>query len=343
MQSEINIKENNIEYELPEESIALNPVYPRDSCRLMVVHLSDMRVEDILFSDIHNYFESMDVIAVNNSRVIPARIKGRKNTGGKVEFLLLDKSDAGWKALGKPAARLNEGMTIDITGMNGESNSVEIVKKHPEGRFVIKVPDNILDYGYIPLPPYIASRRDTVESDYDDYQTNFAVCDGSVASPTSALHFTGNLLDVLKKKGVQIAPITLHVGPGTFKINYDKPEAEKYMFSEGNAALLNNAGRICVCGTTAMRTVETVFDGVEYVPSSGETDLFICPGHKFSRTKMFITNFHLPGTPLLMLVAAYIDQFSEGDGCRIIKELYARAIRKNYRFLSYGDAMMFVS
>ncbi len=331
-----------IKYNLPEEQIALYPANPPDSCKLMVVSLPSFKIEHRVFKDIVRYMKDGDVIAVNNSRVIPARLKGRKETGGKVEFLLLQKTENGWKALGKPAVRLKEGMKIDIFSGSGKKCIAKIYKKYSNGNFIINTPDNILDYGYMPLPPYIMSKREVQTSDSEDYQTNFALHDGSIAAPTSALHFTEKIVEKLKEKGVLFAPVTLHVGTGTFRANYDCPESEKYNITEKSAEILNRAKRICVCGTTAMRTVETVFNGREFVPLSGETDLFIKPGYKFSKIGMFLTNFHLKETPLLLMVAAYLERFFPGRGAEKVVKLYSYAIEKKYRFLSYGDAMLLI-
>lgn len=332
---------SDIRYYLPEERIALYPANPPDSCKLMVVSLPSFKIEDRIFKDIVHYMRRGDVIAVNDSRVIPARLKGRKETGGNVEFLLLEKIDpCTWKALGRPSSRLKEGMEISVFARDGRICSVKICKKFIKGIFIVHTQDNILEYGYVPLPPYIASRRDIVDSDYQDYQTNFAMHDGSVASPTSGLHFTRELIAELKNRGVLFAPVTLHVGQGTFRPNYDTPEPERYELSETSAKVLNQAKRVCVCGTTAMRAVETAFNGKEFIASSGKTDLFIKPGYRFSKIKMFMTNFHLPGTPLLLMVAAYLERFSPGTGSKKVLELYSRAIKKEYRFLSYGDIML---
>ncbi|MFH1414851.1 MAG: S-adenosylmethionine:tRNA ribosyltransferase-isomerase [Elusimicrobiota bacterium] len=331
-----------IEYDLPPEKIALYPADPRDLCRLMVIHMPDMIIEDRHFTDITDYFNAGDVIAVNNSRVIPARLHGRKQTGGNVEFLLLEQDDAGWKAMGRPAARMKKDTVIEVVSPSGKKTSVKIKKKCTGGIFFLETPGNILDYGYMPLPPYIVSRRKVSNGDKKDYQTNFAECDGSVASPTSALHFTDRTIRALAEKGVVIAPVTLHVGPGTFKAHYDKPDPEKYSLSIESAERLNESDRICVCGTTVMRTLESVYDGVKYNHGSGETGLFITPGHTFSRIKMFLTNFHLHTTPLIQLVAAFIEKFYPGCGPEKTVELYRYAIENNYRFLSYGDAMLII-
>jgi S-adenosylmethionine:tRNA ribosyltransferase-isomerase len=338
------LKKDNCElYELPEEQIALYPSKPRDACRLMVVMLPSLEVKDIVFTDLKDFFSAGDIIAVNNSRVLNARINGAKKSGGKVEFLLLEKIDDNlWRAMGKPASRLREGMSIDIKSPAGSECTVRIAEKREKGIFVLEAPPNILEYGIVPLPPYIASRRSASESDFADYQTTFALKDGSVASPTSALHFTPELVEAITKKGALFSGVTLHVGPGTFRTSYNRPDPELYSVSGKAAQYLNSAKRLCACGTTVMRTLETVWSDGQYYPDSGRTDLYIKAPHRFSPVKMFITNFHMSGTPLIELVAAFVDKFIAGRGMETTLALYRRALQKGYMFLSYGDAMMLV-
>ncbi|MFC2061911.1 S-adenosylmethionine:tRNA ribosyltransferase-isomerase, partial [Elusimicrobiota bacterium] len=275
------------------------------------------------------------------SRVITARIMGKKKTGGTVEFLLTEKTPDGWKALGRPA-RLRENMEIEIFSKKEESCMVKICRKYDDGRFIVQCPENILDYGYIPLPPYINSRREVVGSDYHTYQTVFSEHAGSVASPTSCLHFTQNLISEIEGKGIEFAPVTLHIGPGTFRPGNKPPEEEKYSISSRSAQILNKAERVCVCGTTVMRTLETVYNGSGFKSRSGITDLFIEPGYQFKSSSMFLTNFHLPGTSLLLMVAAYIEQFCPGKGREKVIELYSMALENDFKFLSYGDAMLLI-
>ncbi|MEA3506524.1 MAG: S-adenosylmethionine:tRNA ribosyltransferase-isomerase [Elusimicrobiota bacterium] len=329
-------------YNLPRENIALYPASPRHLSRLMVVDLSSFKISHRKFKDITDYLESPDKIVINNSRVICARLKGRKSTGGKAEFLLLEKKDNLWKAYGKPVSRLREGMKIKIKSPRGDCEAVKIINKLDGGIFFLQAPEDILKYGYIPLPPYIVSRRDLRTGDYADYQTNFAQVDGSVASSTASLHFSKELTGKLKEKGVSFVPVTLHIGPGTFKPDYDIPDPEKYEFSPDSAGKLNGPGRICACGTTVIRTLETVYSGGKYKSSRGETNIFITPGRKFSPISLFLTNFHLPGTPLLLMVAAFIEQYYPGRGRELTLNLYREALDKNYRFLSYGDAMLLI-
>jgi len=314
-----------LQYDLPPEKIALFPSRPRDACRLMAVNLNTFEIQHKIFNQISDFFDEGDVIAVNDSRVINARIKGEKETGGKVEFLLIEKTTEGWKSFGKPAARLREGMKIKIKS-EGKTDFIVIKKKFPEGEFIIEAPEDILSYGEVPLPPYIASKRAVVQNDEKDYQTIFAQKGNSVAAPTSVLHFTDKLTEKIREKGVRFAGVTLNIGPGTFKPATSAPDSERYEVSSDSANLLNGAKRICICGTTVMRVLETVSDGKKISPSRGRTDLFIYPGYKFKTKGAFLTNFHLPGTSLLLMVAAFIEQYYPG-----------------YRFLSYGDAMLLTS
>ncbi|MFC2091305.1 S-adenosylmethionine:tRNA ribosyltransferase-isomerase [Elusimicrobiota bacterium] len=332
-----------IKYDLPREKIALYPAEPRDSCKLMVVHLPSFQIEDVIFKDICRYFHKRDVIAVNNSRVISARLKGSKITGGKAEFLLLEKIDENrWESLGKPYSRLNEGAEIKISSPANATCRIRILKKKKDGRFLLETPSDIVSFGHIPLPPYIITEREITARDSLDYQTVFSEIDGSVASSTAALHFTKETVGRLISGGVDFVPITLHIGSGTFRSNYERPEPESFIVTEDNACKLNEAKRICVCGTTVMRTVETVYDGNRYNAGSGKTGLFIGEGHKFSGVDMFLTNFHLQGTPLLFMVAAYLDRYFPGEGSGKLIQLYERALNMEYRFLSYGDTMLFI-
>lgn len=329
----------DITYFLPEERIALQPASPRDSSRLLVLHLKDLKTEHRVFRDIGEYFSRGDVFAVNNSRVIGARLYGKKSTGGSVEFLLLDKKEPGlWEAMGRPASRLKKGMRIAVEG----GAEVEILEKKPGGFFLLKTPEDILDYGNIPLPPYIAARRPLKPEDSLDYQSCFARINGSVAAPTASLHFTRELIDSLEGRGVGFAPLTLLVGPGTFRPS-EKPSEEVYDLSASSAEHLSTASRICVTGTTVMRTLETIaLERGRIEAASGRTGLYIRRGHKFRAPDMFLTNFHLPSTPLLELVAAFIEESHPGRGMDILLDTYRQAIEKEYRFLSYGDAMLII-
>ncbi len=337
-----------LNYKLPPDKIALYPSTPPHSCKLMVIKLPSGQVEHRNFYNLGDYVKSGDVFAVNNSKVLKARLYGRKSTGGKTEFLLLkiikvkNNGNKIWKAFGKPASRLRGGMEISVEGSEKKNTVVKILEKKEQGLFLIETPDNILNYGHVPLPPYIIAKRDLTSADSSFYQTVFARVSGSVAAPTSSLHFTDNLVKKLNSKGTKFTSLTLHIGPGTFRPVKEKPGPENIKITEPAAKSLNNAERVITCGTTMMRTLESVHANGEFRPFEGKTDLYIKPGYKFKTRKFFLTNFHLPGTPLLKMVAAYIDNYRSGEGEKLVLDLYNRALKKDYRFLSYGDAMLFV-
>ena len=330
-----------ITYDLPDDRIALHPSRPRDACRLMVIKLPSLQIDHILFSGIGKYLSAGDVVAVNDSSVIGARLTGRKLSGGSVEFLLLERNGDLWKALGRPAARLRAGMEVSVE-KNRKRATVKIEGKEAGGVLYLKAPPDIIEYGLTPLPPYIASRRSAAKKDKNDYQSIFASKSGSVAAPTSSLHFTGRLVRKLMGKGVAFAPVTLHIGAGTFRPG-EKPESERYELSPASAGILNRGTRICVTGTTVMRTLQTVYTEKGFRPSEGRTGLYIEPGFRFRAAQMFLTNFHLPETSLLDMVAAYIDQHHPGRGGALLVDLYREALSLGYRFLSYGDSMLLIS
>ncbi|SHG98446.1 S-adenosylmethionine--tRNA ribosyltransferase-isomerase [Thermosyntropha lipolytica DSM 11003] len=334
------------DYYLPEDLIAKFPVEPRDASRLLVLDRRTGRVEDKIFRDIIEYLKPGDTLVVNKTRVIPARLHGYKESGGKVEILLLKKRDEGWEALVRPAKRLRPGETVFFG--EGVKVTAEIVDvSEVEGGRIIRFnncPDDyqfIEEMGEMPLPPYI--RRSAEESDKRRYQTVYAQETGSAAAPTAGLHFTEKLLYDLQAKGVNIAGIVLHVGIGTFRpvtcenIREHKMHREWYRIDEETARLLNNTrqeGRsIVAVGTTVVRTLETVYnDDYGFRAESGETEKFIYPGYKFKAVDKLITNFHLPGSSLLMLVAAFA-------GYENTMAAYRYAVENRYRFFSYGDAM----
>ncbi|MGM0441635.1 MAG: S-adenosylmethionine:tRNA ribosyltransferase-isomerase [Elusimicrobiota bacterium] len=339
---------SRLNYKLPDEKIALHLADPPHNCKLMVIKLPSGQVEHKRFYNIVDYTDAGAVFAVNDSKVIPARLHGRKTTGGKVEFLLLEKKKSSdtrgqiWRAFGKPAARLRGGMHITVNGSNNKKTEIKIIEKKDKGVFLLKTPKNIFDFGYTPLPPYIISRRNLEEDDYKNYQSLFARKPGSVAAPTSSLHFTDKLVKRIRKKGIDFVPLTLHIGPGTFRPLAEKPDPERIKLTEKSAKKLNKADKIITCGTTMMRTLETVFKKDKFRPFTGKTGLYIKPGYRFKTRKYFLTNFHLPGTPLLKMVAAYIDNFLPGRGEKVLLDLYNEALNRDYRFLSYGDGMLFV-
>lgn len=329
---------------VPSELIAQYPASRREDARLLVYDLARDRIVDDHFSNIGAYLGGNDVVVYNDVRVIPARLKGRKEeTGANIEVLLTRRVRAReWTALIKPARRVEGGARIVVSG----GLFLEVIKREGEGLFRVRF-DQPLDYGTleeigtVPLPGYI--RRELAPSDRERYQTVFSERPGAVAAPTAGLHFTPRILKNLKQLGAVFAPITLYVGPGTFTpvreedYRRHRMHAEKYEVSPRTARTVNRGlqqGRRVVCvGTTSVRTVETVArrSGV-LQPGSGETSLFIYPGYRFKATDAVLTNFHLPDSTLILLVAAFA-------GKERIERAYGHAVDQRYRFYSYGDAM----
>ena len=337
------MKTSDFYYELPEELIAQIPAEPRDSSRLMVYHRKDGRVEDRIFRDIIEYLRPGDALVINETRVLPVRLIGRKRGGSaEVECLLLKRLDGNrWEALIRPAKRLREGMYVDFS----EDLCCSIEEKRDEGIAILNfeyegVFENLLEeYGAAPLPPYIHQEN----PDKKRYQTVYARINGSAAAPTAGFHFTKELMDRIREKGVEIIPVLLHVGLGTFRpvkvedVTKHKMHSEYYEVSEESAGRINrireNGGRIIAVGTTSVRTLESAADDKGKIHSgSGETEIFIYPGYTFKCVDALITNFHLPESTLIMLVAAMV-------GREKILELYNRAVSEKYRFFSFGDAM----
>ncbi len=322
-----------IEYELPKELIAQEPLEDRSKSRLMVLFTKENKIEHRYFYEIVDYFEKGDVLVVNNSKVIKAKLIGRKPTGGKVEALLVKKIDnKTWKVLLK-GKKLRDGMEVYFKDLKARivKNDDIYLKFEKEINF-----NDLEIYGETPLPPYIKNPNISLER----YQTVYAEKPGSIASPTAGLHFTKELLKKLEEKGVKIAKITLHVGTATFKPvdkNY-KPEPEAYEVSRDAAELINYGlenTRIFAVGTTVVKTLETVAENGRVVSKSGFSDLFIEPGYKFKlRYGGMITNFHLPKSSNILLVAAFVGSVDK------ILNAYKVAIEKRYRFYSFGDAML---
>lgn len=333
------------DYHLPPELIAQEAVEPRDASRLLVVHRSSGNIEHRHFYDLPDYLQSGDSLVLNNTRVIPARLLGRKATGGAVEILLLKRMGNGsWEALVKPSRRLPEGTTIEF----GDSLRVVMGGRTGDGtRLVTLYPNGdesevLQTVGKLPLPPYIESTL----SDPDRYQTVFAQHEGSAAAPTAGLHFTPELFQRLDEKGVSTHHVTLHVGIGTFrpvmteKVTEHVMHKEPYSLTADTAESLNAAkrsgARIVAVGTTSCRTLESaVGDDGQLRPGSEETDLFIYPGYRFKMVDVLITNFHLPRSSLLMLVAAFA-------GKALMDRVYEEAVAHKYRFYSLGDAMIII-
>lgn len=339
------MKVSDFYYELPQELIAQHPLEKRDTSRMMVVDKNDKTIKNKIFSDITDYLNEGDCLVLNNTRVIPARLYGQKEgTGGKIEFVLIKSIDKDiWEVILKPGRKAKVG-TCFIFG-DGKLKA-KILKIVEQGNRIVRfeyegVFENILDEcGVVPLPPYITEKLE----DPERYQTVYSKIKGSAAAPTAGLHFTPELLESLKSKGVNIATVTLHVGLGTFRpvkaenIEDHKMHKEYYTIDEENAKIINNTKqngkRVIGVGTTSCRVLETVGkeDGMVET-GQGETGIFIYPGYRFKVVDALITNFHLPESTLLMLVSALA-------GKELIIEAYQKAVKEKYRFFSFGDAML---
>ncbi|MDU5144385.1 MAG: tRNA preQ1(34) S-adenosylmethionine ribosyltransferase-isomerase QueA [Paenibacillus dendritiformis] len=336
---------NLFDFDLPERLIAQTPLPERTASRLLALNRRTGEVEHRTFPDIIEYLKPGDLLVLNDTRVIPARLHGVKpDTGGHVEVLLLkQEQDDVWEVLAKPAKRLKKGSTVRF----GDELTGTVIEEREMGGRLIRfeyagIFNEILDrLGQMPLPPYIKEQL----QDRERYQTVYAKHEGSAAAPTAGLHFTHRILEDIRAKGVRIAMITLHVGLGTFRpMSADVVEehvmhSEYYEMSEETAALINetrsSGGRIVAVGTTSCRTLETVAGryGSEPVAAcSGWTDIFIYPGYEFRLVDSLLTNFHLPKSTLVMLVSAFA-------GREHIMAAYREAIEQEYRFFSFGDAM----
>ncbi|GAB4568501.1 MAG: tRNA preQ1(34) S-adenosylmethionine ribosyltransferase-isomerase QueA [Anaerolineales bacterium] len=333
------MKTSDFDYHLPETSIAQTPAEPRDSSRLLVLHRNTGDVEHRLFRDVKLFLRPNDLLILNQTRVIPARIFAHKETGGKVELLLLRRRDElTWEALvGGKGLRVGKLVKVE----NGPE--AEIIQLLDGSERLIKFSEPIEPYfsqvGNVPLPPYIHEKL----SDPERYQTVFAKEPGSAAAPTAGLHFTPQLLDEIQAMGVKVVYVTLHVGLDTFApVNEEKPEAHKIhsewcQLPQETADAINetkrNGGRVIAVGTTSVRTLESAMVGRDTIsPYAGSTSLFILPGYQFKVVDAMITNFHLPKSTLIMLVSAFA-------GREKILETYNLAINEGYRFYSFGDAM----
>lgn len=341
------MKTSDFYFDLPEELIAQVPLEKRDKSRLMVLNKENGEIHHKSFTDILDYLKQGDCLVLNDTRVIPARLFGTKDTGANVEFLLLKRIDKDkWQTLVKPGKRAKIGSKF-FFGNNNELTG-EIVDLAEEGTRIIEftyegIFEEVLDkLGNMPLPPYIT---ETLE-DRERYQTVYSKNRGSAAAPTAGLHFTEELLHKIQEKGVKIAYVTLHVGLGTFRpvkvdsILEHKMHSEFYMVSKEAAELINatklNGGRIISVGTTATRTLETVGnnDGMIH-EGNGWTDIFIYPGYKFKVIDGLLTNFHLPESTLIMLVSSLSSREN-------VLNAYNEAVKERYRFFSFGDAMLVI-
>ncbi|MBQ1215410.1 MAG: tRNA preQ1(34) S-adenosylmethionine ribosyltransferase-isomerase QueA [Firmicutes bacterium] len=340
----MNISE--FDYELPLELIAQHPSQKREDCRLLVVHRDNDTVEHKHFYDILDYLKPGDCLVMNDSKVLPARMFGvKEGTGAKIEFLLSKRKEGDiWETIVRPGKRLHPGAIVSFG--DGKLRA-EILDYGPDGTRIVKfMYDGVFleileEIGRMPLPPYI--ERETEFEDKDRYQTVYCREEGSVAAPTAGLHFTEEILEKAKAKGVKLAFVTLHVGIGTFRpvkcevVEEHKMHFEEYTVSQEAADIINQTkaegGRIISVGTTSTRTLESASDENGVVKAgSGSTGIFIYPGYKYKVVNSLITNFHLPKSTLLMLISALYNR-------ERILDVYKTAVEEKYQFFSYGDAM----
>ena len=330
-------------YDLPEERIAQTPVEPRDHSRLMVLHRDTDQIEHGHFYDVIDYLNPGDVLVINETRVIPARLFGERAGGGACEVLLLRQlGPKRWETLVKPGKKLKPGAEITFGGGRLRARIAEttdvggrIVDFDCDGTFEAALDE----LGEMPLPPYIHERLE----DKERYQTVYAKQEGSAAAPTAGLHFTPELLDRIREKGVDVVPVLLHVGLGTFRpvktenVEEHEMHSEYFEVTAEAAARINAArergGRVVAVGTTSVRTLESAAENGVLLPRRGETSIFIKPGYRFQMVDALITNFHLPGSTLVMLVSALYNREK-------ILAAYEEAVRDGYRFFSFGDAML---
>jgi S-adenosylmethionine:tRNA ribosyltransferase-isomerase len=336
-------------YFLPDELIAQRPCQKRDRSRMLFLDKKKEKTADLLFFQLPELLQRGDVLVINDSKVIPARLFGKKPTGGILEILLLNRRETQddsqiWEVLLRPAKRLHENDVIAL----GDNCEAKVLARISDKKWLLKffAPygfDTYLErFGRAPLPPYIKRRRNSLPdmTDLERYQTIYAKNPGSIAAPTAGLHFSDDVMQTLKSRGIQIAPITLHVGYGTFlpiesgDVEKHVMESEYYEISTNASQIINNAKRIIAVGTTSTRTLESIANKDGYVNAkSGFTNLFIYPGYKFKRVNGLLTNFHLPQSSLFLLVCAFA-------GTDLIKKTYGHAVENRYLFYSYGDCML---
>ena len=342
------MKLEEFDFYLPEELIAQTPLLKRDTSKLLTINRKENTYEHKVFSDIIDYFNPGDTLVLNNTRVMPARLyEQKKDTGAAIEVLLLkNKEHNMWECLVKPAKRIKVGSIVSFGDGIMEAECVKVLDdgfRYFEFKYEGIFQERLDELGTMPLPPYIKERL----TDKERYQTVYSKEVGSSAAPTAGLHFTNELLDKIKQKGVNIVYLTLHVGLGTFRpvsvenIEEHDMHSEYYTLDEETANVINetkkNGGRVFSVGTTSTRTLETIArdnDG-EIVPASGWTNIFIYPGFEFKCVDGLITNFHLPKSSLIMLVSAFYNREK-------VLELYKIAVENKYRFFSFGDAMIII-
>ncbi len=339
------MRTDDFDYFLPEELIAQTPVYPRDSSKMLVY---DRQTKNILhkhFYDLVDFLQEGDLLVRNNTRVLPARLFAKTEHGGRVEVLLLKRKNlTDWEVLTRPARKCRVGTRLVIN----DDLSLTVTERLNEGERVVRFEfDGVFEEllskaGEMPLPPYIREKL----ADKERYQTVYSKTDGSAAAPTAGLHFTDELFEKLKKKGVEVADVLLHVGLGTFlpvkvdDVTTHKMHSEYYSIDQENADKINRAikegRRVIAVGTTSVRTLESVADENGFVKAcSGNTEIFIYPGYKFKCVKGLVTNFHLPKSTLIMLVSAFLGK-EETLG------IYNTAVKEKYRFFSFGDSCLFL-
>lgn len=347
--SDSGLRTSAFDYDLPARLIAQRPAPRRDDSRLLVLDRAAGTLADRRFPDFLDYPAPGDVLVLNDTRVFPARLLGRKPTGAAAEVLLLnplpgDETGRNWEALVRPGGKLKPGRLVVVS----DEFQVRIEDSTPDGGRVVHLvgegdPFELIErHGHVPLPPYVERPPDP--EDRERYQTVYAESVGSVAAPTAGLHFTTELLRAATAKSIEVARVTLHVGPGTFRpVDAEDPRehvlhSERWGMTPGTAQQLNDArdsgGKIWAVGTTSARVLETTVqqDG-RFAPGSGWTDLYILPPHPFLGVDGLVTNFHLPRSSLLMLISAFA-------GTELIMQAYRHAVRQEYRFYSYGDAML---
>ncbi len=338
------MKVSDFNYELPEELIAQHPYEKRDEARLMVLHRNTKQIEHKVFKDIIDYLEPGDCLVLNDTKVIPARLYGKKDTGAKVEFLLLKRiENDDWEAMVRPGNKLKAGAKVSFGDGILKAEVLETLEGgNRRVRFTYEgIFNEILDkVGLMPLPPYI---KENIKEENEKYQTVYAKYEGSAAAPTAGLHFTEELLEKIKEKGVEIAKVTLHVGIGTFRpvkvenVEEHKMHSEHFYVKQSEADKINKAKaeghRVIAVGTTSCRVLESVSDeNGKMKEIETDTSIFIYPGYKFKCVDALITNFHLPESTLIMLVSSLA-------GKDFIMKAYKEAVEKRYKFFSFGDAM----
>ena len=339
------MKVSDFNYELPDCLIAQHPYDKRDEARLMLLDKTNNKIEHKVFKDVIDYLNPGDCLVINNTKVIPARLYGKKDTGANVEFLLLKRIEGDfWEAMVRPGSKLKAGAKVvfgegllKATILEVLENGNRKVEFEYEGIF-----NEILDQiGLMPLPPYIT---EATREDNSKYQTVYAKYEGSAAAPTAGLHFTEELIEKIKEKGVEIANVTLHVGIGTFRpvkvenVEEHEMHSEHYYIKQEDAEKINNAKkngkRVIAVGTTSCRVLESVADENGMLKEiEGDTSIFIYPGYKFKCIDCLITNFHLPESTLIMLVSTLA-------GKDFVMNAYEEAVKEEYKFFSFGDAMM---